>query len=320
MESNRSWLYRIVRQRESGIIISLVLLLTLFSTINPVMLRPDNLQTILRASAFTGILSVGTTWILISGSFDLSIGAVAGLASIVTSYLVVKQGVAVIPAIIIGLLSGTGIGILNYNLVFKVKIPAFLATIGTMYIAKGLSQYISKGFQIYPLPKSVGDFGTATPLGISWHFLIFISLVIISQVALFSTVWGLEVRATGSDRETARNTEVNIRKVSISTSIIVGTLSALGGILLMSRIITGHAEIGAGWELTSIAACAIGGISLFGYEGSFFGMLLGVITLQVIQNGLVVVGLSPYLNVIIVGVILVITAAIDWQRRIRLNL
>ena len=78
--------------------------------------------------------------------------------------------------------------------------------------------------------------------------------------------------------------------------------------------------MGASWGLTSIAACAIGGVSLFGYEGSFFGMLLGVITLQVIQNGLVVIGLSPYLNVIIVGVILVITAAIDWQRRTKLDL
>jgi len=320
MESNRSWFYRVIRQREIGIIISLFILLLVFSVINPAMLLPDNLRAVLRASAFTGILSVGTTWILISGSFDLSIGSVAGLASVVTSFLAVKQGVAVIPAVVMGLLAGMSIGLLNYCLIFKAKIPAFLATIGTMYIAKGLAQYISKGFQIYPLPESVGVFGTATPLGVSWHFLIFVFLVIISQVILFRTVYGLEVRATGSDRETARNTEVNIRKVSISTSIIVGVLSALSGILLMSRLVTGYAEIGASWGLTSIAACAIGGVSLFGYEGSFFGMLLGVITLQVIQNGLVVIGLSPYLNVIIVGVILVITAAIDWQRRTRLDL
>jgi len=288
--------------------------------INPAFLTTNNIQSVLRASAFTGIMSVGVTWILISGSIDLSIGSIAGMAAVIASYLVVKTGVPVIPSILVGLLSGTILGCTNYFLVFKMKIPAFLATIGTLFIAKGIGLYISEGFSIYPMPDSVKAFGKGTPLGVSWHFWIFLVLVIVSELILLFTVYGLEVKATGSDREIARKTEVNVSKISLSTFIIVGTLSALSGILLMIRLITGSPDIGQGWELQSITACAIGGVSLFGYEGSFIGMFLGVIALQIIQSGLVVIGLSPYLNTIIVGVILVVTAIIDWQRRVKLDL
>lgn len=312
--------FRLARGRETGIMVSLLILIIIFAIINPLFLKPDNIGGILRASAFTGIMAVGVGWLLISGSIDLSIGAVAGMGSIVTSYLIVKLGYPISLSLLVGLASGLTMGMINYALIFVVKIPAFLATIGTMYIARGVAYFISNGFSIYPLPKVVGDFGTATPMNTSWHFIIFVLLIIISQVILFHTVYGLEVRATGSDREIAKMTEVNVKKVSISTFIIAGTLSALSGILLMTRVITGQPSIGSGWELIAISACAIGGVSLFGYEGSFIGVFLGIITLQVIQNGLVVIGLSSHLNLIVVGSILVCTAAIDWQRRIKLDI
>jgi ribose transport system permease protein len=310
----------IIRRREFGILLTLFLMVVVFSLINPAFLRIDNIQTILRGGSFIGVMSVGVAWVLISGTFDLSTGAVAGMTAVITSVLIVRNEFPIIPSLIIGLMAGGAVGIVNYNLVFKAKIPAFLATIGTMFIAKGLALYISKGWDIYPLPDSVGEFGRAHPLGISWHFIIFISLVIISEIVLFLTVYGLEVRATGSDREIAIMTEVNVRQVNISTYVIAGVLSALSGILLMTRIITGKATIGDGWELQVITGVAIGGVSLFGYEGSFLGVFLGVITLQVLQNGLIVIGLSQYLNTIVVGMVLLVTATIDWQRRTQLDL
>ena len=320
MESCRSWFQKVVSYREFGIILSLSLMVTTFTIINPAFLSPDNIRTILRGGAFIGVMSVGVAWVLLSGTFDLSTGAVAGMSAVIASVLIVREGFPIIPSLLVGLLSGFAVGVLNYNLVFKAKIPAFLATIGTMFIAKGMALYISKGWDIYPLPDVVGEFGRAHPLGISWHFIIFISLVIISELVLYLTVYGLEVKATGSDREIARLTEVNIRKVSISTYIIAGVLSALSGILLMSRIITGKATIGTGWELQVITGVAIGGVSLFGYEGSFIGVFLGVLALQVLQNGLIVIGLSQYLNTVVVGMVLLVVASIDWQRRSKLEL
>ena len=311
---------KIVQRREFAIGVVLIVLVTFFSMLNPTFLKPDNIFAILRGGAFIGVMAVGVAWVLISGTFDLSTGSVAGMTAIITSTLIVKEEYPVIPAIVIGLLAGATIGIINYTLVFKTHIPAFLATIGTMFLAKGTALFISEGWEVYPLPDIIGDFGKAQPLGVSWHFWIFVSLVIISQLLLVLTVWGLEVKATGSDREIARLTEVNISKVSISVYMICGTLSALAGILLMSRLITGKATIGTGWELQVITAVAIGGVSLFGYEGSFIGVFLGILAIQVIQNGLVVIGLSPYLNTIVVGIILLFTAVIDWRRRASLSI
>jgi ribose/xylose/arabinose/galactoside ABC-type transport system permease subunit len=310
----------LIERREFAVVAALIGLVIIFSTINSAFLKPGNLFAILRGGAFIGVMAVGVAWVLISGTFDLSTGAVAGMAAIITSALIVYEGWPIILSIVCGLLCGLIIGLVNYFLVFKTHIPAFLATIGTMFIARGISEYISKGWEIYPLPESVEVFGISQPLGLSWYFLIFVSLVIVSQLLLSFTVWGLEVKATGSDREIARLTEVNITKVSISVYVICGILAALSGILLMTRISAGKANIGTGWELQVITAVAIGGISLFGYEGSFIGMFLGILVIQTIQNGLIVIGLSPYLNTIVVGVILLFTAIIDWRRRAKLEI
>ena len=310
----------LIERREFAVAVALIVLVIIFSAINPSFLKPGNLFAILRGGAFIGVMAVGVAWVLLSGTFDLSTGAVAGMAAIITSGLIVYEGWPIILSIVCGMLCGMIIGLVNYFLVFKTHIPAFLATIGTMFIARGISEYISKGWEIYPLPESVAEFGISQPLGLSWYFLIFVSLVIVSQLLLSFTVWGLEVKATGSDREIARLTEVNIKKVSISVYVICGVLAALSGILLMTRISAGKANIGTGWELQVITAVAIGGVSLFGYEGSFIGMFLGILVIQTIQNGLIVIGLSPYLNTIVVGVILLFTAIIDWRRRAKLEI
>ena len=311
---------KIVQRREFAIVVVLIALVAFFSALNPLFLRPDNIFVILRGGAFIGVMAVGVAWVLISGSFDLSTGSVAGMAVVITSTVMMEMNFPIILSVICGCLGGMIIGLVNYFLVFRTHIPAFLATIGTMFIAKGIGLFISKGWEVYPLPESVGEFGYAHPLGISWHFWIFVVLIIVSQLFLSFTLWGLEVKATGSDREIARITEVNIEKTSMSTHMICGTLAALAGILLMARLASGVPTIGTGWELQVITAVAIGGVSLFGYEGSFIGVFLGILAIQVIQNGLIVIGLSPYLNTIVVGVILLFTAFVDWRRRASLDI
>jgi ribose transport system permease protein len=307
-----------MRIRELGIIIAIVIACMVFGVINPVFLTPGNFAVILRACAFTGVMAIGIGFLLMSGMIDISVGAIAGLAAIVTSYIIVKLGYPVWQGYVAGLLVGGIAGWLNSQITLRLGVPAFLVTIGTMYIYRGLALFISNGFTIYPLPTSVEMFGTGTPFGLSWHFLIFVTLVLLGQFLLSETVWGLTVKATGSDRETAFNTEVNVDRVNTQTFILCGVLAALSGLLLMSRIITGQANIGLGWELNAITAAAIGGVSLFGYEGSIIGVFLGVLLIQILQNGLVVIGGSPYLQSVEVGIVLVITAVFDVQQRRRL--
>lgn len=310
----------IVRYKEFGIISATVVLVVIFSFYNLNFLLYDNLTSILRASSFIGIVSIGMAFLLISGTIDLSLGSIAGLANVLTSYLIVIHKFPVIPSIIAGLVLGAIIGWINFNLIYRIKIPAFLATIGMLYILRGLAQVISNGYTIYPLPNQIQKLGEWNYLGLSLPFILFVLLCVLSGLALSHSVWGLCVRAIGSDRETARNTEVNVNKISLSVFILAGVLSSLAGLLLMSRVITGNPNTGTGWELQSITACAVGGVSLFGYEGSLLGVFLGVVIIQLISNGLVVIGISAYFQNVIIGVVLLVITAIDFQRREKLSL
>jgi len=308
-----------MKVRELGIVIAIAIACVIFGIINPIFLTPGNMAVILRACAFTGVMAVGVGFLLMSGMIDISVGAIAGLAAILTSFLIVKLDYPIWFGFAAGLLAGGLAGWINSQITLRLNVPAFLVTIGTMYIYRGIALFISNGFTIYPLPVGVESFGIGTPLGLSWHFFIFLALVLLGQFLLSETVWGLTVKATGSDRETAHNTEVNVDRVNTQTFILCGVLAALSGLLLMSRIITGQANIGLGWELNAITAAAIGGVSLFGYEGSIIGVFLGVLLIQVIQNGLVVIGGSPYLQSVEVGIVLVVTAVFDVQRRRQLD-
>ena len=297
----------------------LALLAGFFELQNPLFLSWGNLAVLLRASAFTGICAVGMAVLLISGQIDISIGSIAGLASVVTATLWAYK-MPFIPAACLGLILGGICGFINSQLVLKLHISAFLSTIATMYVFRGLAMTVTQGYTVYPLPESIGIFGAAQPLGVSWAFWIFIALLVAIEVALNFTVWGLETRATGSDREIASWTEVNVNKVNIETFIMCGALAALAAILLTARVQAGQPTMGQGWELNAIAAAAIGGVSLSGYTGSMVGVLLGVLLIQVLSNGLVAMGASAYLQPIEVGVILACTAAIDVRRRERLKI
>ncbi len=312
-------LKRIFSVPELLVLAMLALLAAFFQSQNPLFLSWGNVAVLLRSSAFTGICAVGMSLLLISGQIDISIGSIAGLASVGFATMITYK-LPFIVAAGLSLALGGFCGLINSQLVLKLRISAFLATIATMYVFRGLAMTITKGYTVYPLPDSVNNFGGAQPLGVSWSFWIFILLVVILEIVLRFSVWGLETKATGSDREIASWTEVNVNKINTEAFIICGSLVALAAILLTARVQAGQPTMGQGWELNAIAAAAIGGVSLSGYTGSMVGTLLGVLLIQVLANGLVAMGASAYLQPIEVGVILACTAAIDVRRRERLKI
>lgn len=294
-------------------------LILFFGIQNPQFLGPENIAVILRSCAFTGLCAFGISFLLISGSIDLSIGAIAGLAS-VTVASILAEGIPIVFSIAITLVVGGVCGLLNSVVIQKLKISAFLATISTMYIFRGLAMTVSKGYTIYPLPDQFLILGDIKPLGVSLAFTILITTLIIGEIILRSTVWGLTIKATGSDRETAKCTEVNVESVTTQMFILCGVFAALAGILLTARVQAGQPTMGQGWELNAIAAVAIGGVSLSGYEGNMFNVFLGVLLIQVLESGLVALGASAYLQPIEVGIILVFTATMDVRRKLKLDL
>jgi ribose transport system permease protein len=188
-----------------------------------------------------------------------------------------------------------------------------------MYIIRGLANWLSDGYIIYPIDGWIKRIGDAQPLGISWAFFFMVISLIIGEIILRNTVWGLSVKATGSDRESAWCCEVNVDKITIQTFIVLGIMAAIAGMFLAFRINSGLASIGTGWELNAIAACTIGGVSLWGYEGSMINTAIGLLIVQVLSNGLVVMGMPAHLQPVAIGVVMVISVVLDMHRRLVLE-
>jgi len=310
-----TFLRRMFAITEVGILIPLLLIIAVFYALNSTFLSADFVTTMLRTMSFTGIVALGQTLLMISGEFDLSVGSTAGLAAIVSSYVMVRMNLPVPVAVLAGLGAGVIIGLLNGFTVLRLGVPAFITTLGTLYIAKGVAFLISKGYTIYPLPDAVAKFGTAEPFGTSWSFVIFVVLAVIAHIVVSNTAYGRKLFVVGGNPEVARLAGINPATIKLAGFVISGMSASIGGMLLMSRIITGNPTIGLGWELTVIATVVIGGVSLFGGAGSIPGAIIGLFIMQVVTSGLMLVGVNPFWQTVAVGVIMIIAVAIDVLRR-----
>jgi ribose transport system permease protein len=212
------------------------------------------------------------------------------------------------------------IGLFNSFVILKMKVTPFIATISMMFVVRGLANFASNGYSIYPLSEQALTLGYAKPLGVSWAFVAFLIIITIAHIVMEYSLFGLLTRATGSDREVAICTEVDVDKVNAINLVAISLLAGIAGIFISFMLNAGAPTVGTGWEFTAITACAIGGVSLFGYHGNMFGLFCGLAVIQVIQNGIVMIGVSPHLQSVFVGGILLIAMAVDVRRRTYLNL
>lgn len=316
----KRWINASIGAPEAGIVAILILLVVLFQGINGNFLSLANVQGMLRGMAYPGIIAIGMMFCLLSGVIDLSVGATAALSSVVFAIAARDWGWGLVESGVMALGVGAVVGMINGWVVTRLKITPFIMTICMMYAVRGVASWISNGYTVYPLPDGFAKVGVAMPLGISWAFIIMIVFMVVGEWMLRGSVWGLCVRAVGSDREAAACTEVNVGRVHRSVFLLTGVVSAFAGIMVSLILNAGVATAGTGWELVAIAACAIGGVSLFGYEGSFFGLFCGLLVMQVIQNGIVIIGISSYAQNVVVGGILLVSMILEVRRRKFLNL
>jgi ribose transport system permease protein len=265
--------------------------------------------------AFVGVVAVGQTLLMIAGEFDLSVGSVAGLTSYIAAALMAERDLPVFLSVLIALGIGALIGVVNGLVVVRLHVPSFVATIGMLYIAAGLTTTISQGRYVRDLPAEFTSFGLATPLGLSWAFFILIALVIAAELFLRRTVAGRSVYAVGGDPNTARLLSVDPGIVKVALFALVGTLAALGGVLLIAKTGAGSAQTGTGWELLVVGAVVIGGTSLWGGAGTVVGTLLGLMIMQTVTQGLVLSGLASYWQTIAVGVLVMASMGVELARR-----
>ena len=309
-----------IKNTSAGIFALLLALVVVFQLMNPIFLSGVNLATMARAMSYSGLIAVGMAFCLISGTIDLSVGSTAALSSVVFAHSIYVLQFDFVLSIIAGLAASLIIGLVNAFVILKMKVTPFIATISMMFIVRGFANAISNGYSIYPLPEPVKTIGYAKPFGVSWAFVAFIVIIIIAHFILEHTLFGLKTRATGSDREVAICTEVDVDRVNAINIIGISLLAGVSGLFITFLMNGGSPTAGAGWEFTAITACAIGGVSLFGYHGNMFGLFCGLAVIQVIQNGIVMIGISPYLQSVFVGAILLGAMMIDVKRRTYLNL
>jgi ribose/xylose/arabinose/galactoside ABC-type transport system permease subunit len=293
-----------------GLIIAATLV---FSAINPVFFSVENAQTIFRAVAFVGIIAVGMTFLLISGKFDLSVGSVAALGAVSAGQFM-NLGVPTWIAVAGGLIVAAAIGAVNAFLTLWLHIPVLIVTLGTLYIARGLALVITNGLAVRGLTDEFKEFGQAEFAGLPISVWIFLTLTIAAFVVLKYTPFGRYLYASGGNDEAARLAGVKVRSIRAAAFVLVSTLSGLAGILIMGRIESGQPTIGQGYELSVLAACVVGGVSLFGGRGTISGMFLGVIFVQIVSVGLVLSRVDPTLQQVGIGLALLIAVVVDVVR------
>jgi ribose transport system permease protein len=292
----------------------LFLLGVAFSLLSPYFFSVNNLLTVATQTAVIAIIAIGQTYVLITGGIDLAIGSNIALSAMVAG-LVMRANLPTPIAIIAGLITGIIAGAFSGSLVAFGKIPPFIATLGTMTIARGLALTLTQAIPISNLPKNFTVWGTGNTLGIPNPVIVMVLLVIIFGFILAKTKLGRHIYATGSNFEAARLSGVDTKKVLMAVYIFSGLLAAFAGLIMAARIITAQPASGDGYELDAVASSVIGGTSTMGGEGSAAGTFIGAFVIGILRNGLNLIGVTPYIQKIIIGIVIVGSVFLDKIRR-----
>ncbi|HAX98422.1 MAG TPA: ribose ABC transporter permease [Candidatus Atribacteria bacterium] len=296
----------------------LLLIIIVLSFLSKSFLTVTNFNNVTRQVAFVVITGCAITPLMISGNFDLSIGSVLGLTGMLSA-LFVTQSIPLWLSIILSTLVGSAIGLLNGLMVVKLKIPSIIATLGTMYAARGLALVISGGNSIHMgLGKSFTVLGRGYLGGIPIIFIIMFLTIFLFYFIESKTILGRYTYAIGGNKRTALLSGINVGSIIILLYFLVGTLTGFSGTLMASRLGVGQAMVGSGFEFDVIVAVVLGGTSIEGGEGSIFGMLIGAFIVGFIANGLNLMGIHSFYQSIVKGVVLVGAVLLDQKLKGRI--
>lgn len=282
----------------------------------PKFLTPGNLAAIARQTAVITIMAMGMTMVMVSGGIDLSVGSIVGLSGVLGA-MSMTHGMPALAGFLVCLLAGAAAGLLNGAATTTLKIPAFIVTLGAMGIYRGLALYISEGNAVVGLPESAGYLAEMNFFGfVPLLLLIVLVIAVVVHFLLSSTQLGRYCYAMGSNLEAARYAGISVSRYQILYYIILGALSGLAGAIDTSRTVTGQPNAGEGYELNVIAAVVIGGGSLSGGQGSVIGTIIGSLIMGVLANGGNLLQISPFIQRIVIGSVIVLAVTFDeFQRR-----
>jgi ribose transport system permease protein len=315
-------IWRLLLSRHEVVVLALLLVIGAFLSLQTdTFFTWNNLSNISRAFSWIAIAAFGESMIIIIGGIDLSVGAVMALAGLISARCL-EAGLPVPLAIVAGLLTGGLVGWVNGTLVGRVRLPPFIVTLATMSIVRGIAFGLTGGWPVRNLPQGFRMLGqhdlSLGSLSLPLPFLFMLGLAMLVSLLMSKTVLGNHIYTLASSERALLVSGINVVQIKALVYTLCGVLTAIGGLLMTARLGVAVPTAAVGYELDIIAAAVIGGTSLFGGEGSIVGVLLGAAVMQVLRNGLVLLGLSAYWQTAALGTMILAFTLLDhWRRQIR---
>ena len=305
-----------------GILIALILVCIMLAFGNEYFLTTRNIVNVLRQTSINGILAIGMTFVILTRGIDLSVGSVVALTGVVSASFATTATTAMVPggpypaalALLVGLATGLAAGWISGLIVSRFKVPAFVATLGMLSAARGLTLLYAGGKPVPALTDGYRYIGTGTVFGIPMPVIVFALVFIGAYWVLSSTRFGRHVYAAGGNPHAARVSGVNVKRVTLLVYVISGGMAAIAGMILAARTGSALTQAGIAYELDAIAAVVIGGTSLSGGVGRVTGTLIGALLIAVVNNGLDLMGVESYYQQVIKGMLIVAAVMLDQAR------
>ena len=301
-----------------GAIVAVLLLSLLLSIASPYFLTTGNLSNILVQASVIALLAGGQTFVILTGGVDLAVGALTALCGAVAGHMMIKLGMPVEWAVLAAVAIGAAVGLFNGYLVAFVGIPSFIVTLGGLTLWRGLAFEATGGFDNAGMPDPLPFIGYGELLGVPMPIVISALYFIVMAFVLSSTKLGRYVYAMGSNEMGARQVGINIKAYKLAVYVVCGLSCALGAIVLMARMDSSSGKMAQMFELDAIAAVILGGTSLFGGRGSIWGSLLGAVLITMVRNGMNLLEISQFKQMMAIGAVVIVAVWIDVIRRQRM--
>ena len=311
--ADRHWLLQSL-----GLTAVVIVLAIIFTLINPRFATLANMANVLTQASHYIIIAVAMTFVITNAGIDLSVGSVLALVTVI-GFAFMKDGMNPLLAVSIMFAMGALIGAFTGTLIALIKIPPFITTLGMMVSLRGLALLHSAGTMHFGLPETLTWLGQGKVFGVPVPVIIAFGVAVIGAWLFNHTKFGLYVRAIGGNREAARLAGVPVNLIEILVYALMGLVTAIGGLIMITRIDSTQATIGTGIEIHIIAAVIIGGTSLFGGRGTIYGTVLGAILLSMMTNALVIAGVDNFWQLVIMGIIVLLAVAINNLRERRIS-
>ncbi|VUT06317.1 ABC transporter permease [Klebsiella spallanzanii] len=300
--------------RDAGTLIGLLIIIVTFSFLSPVFLTLPNLLNVLQQSSINALIALGMTLVIISGGIDLSVGPTAAMSAVFGASLMVA-GIPVPLAIALTLGVGAACGLFSGTLIAWAGLQPFIVTLGGLSLFRAIALIFTGGNPVFGIPTTFRDIINSSLFGVPMPIVIVAIIAFVLWTVMNKTPLGEYILAIGGNEEAARVAGVPVRRTKVTVYVISGILASLASLILIGRLGAAEPTIGTLWELDAIAAAAIGGASLMGGKGSIFGTLIGVIILGALRNGLTLLNIQAFYQLLATGLIIIIAMLIDRATR-----